>query len=60
MWMLWVSDVPVPCSDDVYWGDTEVSASIILKFAGDVGQSVPLVVDEFDGFGVVGWATVGG
>ena len=58
MWVLWVSDVPVSCSDDVYRGDTEVSTGIVLKFTGDVGQSVPLVVDEFDGFRVVRRASV--
>ena len=45
--------MPVSCSDDVYRGDTEVSTGVVLKFMGDVGQSVPLVVDEFNGFGVV-------
>ena len=58
MRVLGISDMPISCSDDVYRGDTEVSTGVILKFTGDVGQSVPLVVDEFDGFRVVGWASV--
>ena len=58
MWVLGICDVPIPCSNDVYRGDAEVSAGVILKFTGDVGQSVPLVIDEFDGFRVVGWASV--
>ena len=45
--------MPVSCSDNVYWSDAKITTSVVLEFTGDVGQSVPLVVDEFDGFGVV-------